>query len=222
MAEKRKMKKSPTAKKFTRMEEMPLKEKMLEDIAMMDRRGHTQFQIAHKVGLSQPMVGMYLKRIWDNYGSQAVLEVHKGVAEKIAQYREIREQAWNEWERSKNPNKKVIVEKAQRARAFAKKDGDARDDVKEFKKSLEKVRVTISREGRLGNVGYLNIIFQTLESERELLGLVVSAEEKKDEDLKQPIDWNRLYIKPTAMIEDDAVEKEIRDAATINQKEKVE
>lgn len=134
--------------KFTDTE----REILLEKVAKMDRRGYTQRQIGDELGVSQPMVSEYLKWIRERYKTYQMESREINVAEKLAQYREMRMEAWTAWERSKEDIVREIED----------------DTTTETSSKIKTVRMI---EGRLPSNEYLTTIIKCLTKEEELMGL---------------------------------------------------
>jgi transcriptional regulator with XRE-family HTH domain len=129
------------------------------EVERLDRRGYSQRQIAERLGVAPSQVCYDLKLLRKRYQDTQLAERSAAVAEKLEQYREVRREAWEAWDRSKDNKEKEIKEKisnlAQQAEAGA----------------VEKLKAVITTEGRLPGNEYLRTILETLQDERELLGL---------------------------------------------------
>jgi len=135
-------------------------------IAKMDRRGWTQYEIKEGlkdkgIDLSQGMISNYLKKIREEYREVMFLNRKEKVEEKLAQYREIRKEAWEAYDKSR--------ENAEKEQEEFGLDGD-------MEGSEVRIKRILTTEGRLPDNAYLTTIMKTLESERSLLGL----DESKD------------------------------------------
>ncbi len=128
------------------------REEIMAKVAQMDRRGYHQWDIAWALGVSQPMVGQYLKRIRERYKQEQFGSREQLLSEKIHQYREVRREAWEAWEESRKDREKTTTETTDNDRGSATK-------VKEEK------------EGRLPASEYLRLYQDALKAERELLGI---------------------------------------------------
>jgi predicted transcriptional regulator len=130
------------------------------EVERLDRRGYSQREIASRIGVAPSQVCYDLKLLRKRYRDAQLSERSAAVAEKLAQYRDIRREAWEAWERSKDNKEKEITEKvsslgAQEAAAA----------------KIEKLKAIITTEGRLPGNEYLRTILETLQNERELQGL---------------------------------------------------
>jgi predicted transcriptional regulator len=86
------------------------RERDMELMARMDRRGYSQYQIARHLGISQPQVCYDLKEIRKRYTEAISEEYRAKVEEKRQQLREVRVEAWRAWEKSKADARKVTEE----------------------------------------------------------------------------------------------------------------
>jgi predicted transcriptional regulator len=86
------------------------REEDLAKIAEMDRRGYSQMEIAAAVGMAQSTVHKELENLRRWYAERKFAERDALVAEKLAQYREIRKEAWEAYERSKEDSQKRVEE----------------------------------------------------------------------------------------------------------------
>lgn len=151
----------PTAKSKTeRHERMAL-------IAKLDKQGWHQHAIAREVGVSQPMVCILLKKIRKQYNESQYADRAEKVAEKLTQYRDLRMEAWEAWQRSKGDAYEVVEEFADNCQVI----GEAETDGQQIKR-------IVSRSGRLPNNSYLQTILQTLQAERDMLGLDETANDR--------------------------------------------
>lgn len=138
------------------------REAYLQRIAKLDRRGYSQFEIAEEVGVSQPLVSKDLKLIRTRYVEDQKKAREEYVAEKLSMYAEIRKEAWAAYDRSK----KVAVKEVEEFITTNEENVDG-----SYTSSEVRIKRIKTREGRLPANQYLTTIIQTLEAERELLGL---------------------------------------------------
>jgi predicted transcriptional regulator len=181
-------------KRFTPTE----REKVIERVAELDRQGWTGYAIAEEVGVSRPMVSIYLKRIRQRYLAEQVGHRAEQVAEKCAQYKEVRRRAWECFWKSWEDKDKTVEEEALRKAAEDAANG-------EYHSSMMLVKRVTSKEGRLPASEYLNVVINTLKAERELLGLDEAAEVNVRVGA---LDWDAL-LKGMAAVED-PLEAEVR------------
>ncbi len=135
------------------------REQALLEVARLDGLGHTTRSIAAKMGVSHTQVEYDLRIIKRRYAEATLEERHAKVTEKIAQLRDVRRRAYEEWERSRKD----------RERTTKTKTGPATDA--EGKPAGGSMKVTITTEHGLGRNEYLTTILRTLEDEADLLGL---------------------------------------------------
>lgn len=140
-------------------------------IAQLDRRGHSQHAIAAAVQISQPMVCQYLKKIRKRYEESLISNRAELVAEKLEQLREVRQEAWDAWERSKLNAVTTRVHNVKAREDAGKKGKDKLKTGRTLSESLVKLKEIVTIEGRLPASEYLGIVLKTLDAERELLGL---------------------------------------------------
>lgn len=76
------------------------REELKAGVAQLDRQGYRQMQIAVKLGISQTQVSFWLKEIRLSYKECQLASRNEVVAEKLDQYRYIRQEATEAWERS--------------------------------------------------------------------------------------------------------------------------
>ena len=172
--------------------------KAMEQIARLEGMGYTQSEIAEKMNLSQPMVHMYRKKIQREY-NDSIPDMRSGmVHEKLRQYRHVRKEAWEAWEKSKTDTAKRTVEKE-----YGKgksKDGDEPtvEDAGGML-SVTRIKKIMVREGRLPASGYLHVIMETLKAEREMLGL---DEALRVDVTAQVLDWASLLKEMSEPVQD--------------------
>lgn len=179
--------------KFTPSE----REAVLNEVARLDRWGYSQEQIGKKLAeagfatVTGGMVCNYLKEIRERYRNAAMVERHEAVLEKLALLREIRREALEAWERSKEDARRRVEKKVPPLSIDTSdlgKDAEAKRGKTKGKKGKkpklvqrpvspeEEREMLISEivdtiEGRLPANQYLATVLDTIKSERELLGL---------------------------------------------------
>lgn len=191
------------------------REEHLAKVAEMDRRGYFQSEIAKVMGVSQVSISNDLKVVRSRYKAVQVEDYDAKVNEKLAQYREIRREAWMAWELSKEASVET------RDEYVLPYDGDRADDTpgekrrkhtKEVTRDLLRIKQIVTKSGRLPNNEYLATVLKTLEAERKLLGLDVEQEQTKTSVVIVP--WEQLYIPPpvtpSATIEAEIVDLEAK------------
>lgn len=137
-------------------------------IAKYDGRGYTQTMIVGLlkrelgVDISQPMVGIYKRQVWQELARDYKHNRDEAKAQKLEQLRDVRREAWDAWVRSSEDARKTVEEYSQ---------GKEQVSPDDYITSEELVKRVETREGRLPDCAYLNTIRQTLKDERDLLGL---------------------------------------------------
>lgn len=160
------------------------REEHIETVGRMRLRGHTQHEIAKLLGISQPMVVYNEKICRQRMKARLERDQDTNIDEKRLQYEDVRREAWAAWFRSMEDADKLVEEYAV-----------SREKVRggKAKVSEELVNKIVTKEGRLPNNAYLATIMQTLQAERELLGL---DEARKVEHTVHVFDWSPLMAKP--------------------------
>ncbi|HYF23340.1 MAG TPA: hypothetical protein VD929_08080 [Caulobacteraceae bacterium] len=139
------------------------REERLTRIAEKRRLGYTLEQIGRQEGISAVMVWKEERKLIRRLQERQVSEYADYVALRCDEYRAMRKEAWKEWYRSRRDAVKLTTE-----------EGIAGGEDAE-PSSLEVMRLVkrvASREGRLAEAGYLNVILKTWEQEDRLRGFV--------------------------------------------------
>lgn len=175
------------------------RERLRAEIAALDHRGYSQEQIGAKLGMAKPTVNHHLKKIRARYRETQLEETRGSIYCKLLQYRELRREAWDAWERSKEDGVRTITERTAPLRIGKEAetvDGKGRKRPRKNAKpapgtadDLRTTRVATVVEGRLPATEYLKIIADCLKAERELLGLDAP---KKTQVMVQTLDWAAL------------------------------
>src|ERR1700690_3105196 len=153
-----------TANKLNEVQRLQVKSLILK----LDGRGWSQFQIRDElkrqlgVEISQPMVSIYRKQVWQETTTDFHANKEHAVPIKVEQLRDIRREAWSAWERSSEDASKVVLEFANQTEQVGI------DDYVTSEVMLKRIE---TKEGRLPDNAYLTTILKTLEQERQLLGL---------------------------------------------------
>jgi transcriptional regulator with XRE-family HTH domain len=82
------------------------------EIARLDRSGLTQQQIGEQLGMSQQLVSYNLRKIRHQYLKAQVINRHAIVIEKLAELKDIKREAWERYEQSKqtsSPDWRMLV-----------------------------------------------------------------------------------------------------------------
>jgi predicted transcriptional regulator len=181
--------------KFTE-DEMP---KVLERVAELDALGFSQWDIARDLGVSQPSVSGYLRKIVEEYKASRIEERRVWVFKEIKVLLWMRKEAVQAWEESKKSARKRVTKLIPPRTCYkCKGDGAASSPGKKGgkcpvclgKKILAMPpEVTKTVEGRLPEAGYLAVIAQTDRAIRDLMGLDEAT--KLDINMKT-VDWTAL------------------------------
>lgn len=178
-------------------------------IAQLDRQGYNQTEIAEFIGVSQVQVSYDLQKLrrryqadqFNQYELESVKELtpeqkRANEAKILEMHREMFIQLTQEWERSKQDAKKVVIEDA----------------------GEKGITETTTIEGRLADVAYINAGMKVLEKIAEMMGIVKPAPTKAADVnvTTNIIDWNTLAqaIPPQGTIPD-TVEAEIAKVAAL-------
>jgi len=196
----------PGGRKHTKTE----MEGVLAKVAQLDRQGCNQFQIAAAVGVTQPCVCQYLKKIRERYAETTLRERGELVAEKLAQYRDALRELHEAWEGAKKDAVTVEVEEVPVEDCAVCGGSGERPEKKVGKRvtpagpcgacngkgqigGVTKIVTTI--ENRLPAAAYFGLILRILKAERELLGLDAP---KVDKEPVTSDNWHVLldYVPP--------------------------
>lgn len=176
------------------------REERRAQVALLDRRGYTTDEIGRRIGVTRQTVINDLKVLKERYMESALDDVRAMIAYKLQQYRDIRREAWEAWERSKEDQTRTTSEYM-----IAKPDEDEKNEEPRgrgrpkkkpgealggFLDSMRKIREIVVKEGRIPANEFLTTILKTLEAERQLLGL--DPKEKGAGVNIVNIDWKSL------------------------------
>lgn len=156
--------------------------------------------MAEKLNRSQGQISKDLKIIRKRYNDSIVGSRAELVAEKKAQYRDILQEAWNEWEKSKQDAQRKVEELIKPFKKRGEEDDDESTPLElsdEDRDHLIKVKEIITTEGRIAEVAFLKIIADCLKAERDLGGL----DEPKKVDSNSTVNqfhWDLLQQVPLA------------------------
>ncbi len=161
------------------------------EIWELTQKGWNQFEIAEKLGVSQPLVSIELKKIVAErreYRLDSMEDFRDLVTD---QYRMIYKEAYEGWISSKNPSNRVTEEEVltkqpnvkegevQEVKSLGRKRRhggekgtvDKLNKVEELKAELRLVKRSKTTEGRSGAPDYLRVMAMCLDAIRELHGL---------------------------------------------------
>jgi hypothetical protein len=121
-------------------------------IIQMMRRGMTTSQIAEKMKVPINQVRYDYQQAMKRVRKDHVKDVKSLVALKLAEYSELKREAWEAWERSKEDAKIHVEEESENGLGTRNKTMDR-------------------SEGQVGDNSFLKTVASCLQAERELLGL---------------------------------------------------
>ncbi len=170
------MTKGAQGPKFTETE----REAVFEYVALLDRRGHRQYDIGRLVaekfgkGITQPRVSQMLTELRERYRASYITNTQELIAEKVAQLREVRLEAWAEYNRLDHK----ITKRTKQYELREKKDANrptgvgSKARIRQIEYEMRKVKEIVVKEGTRGKrLECLNIVMATLVEESRLLGL---------------------------------------------------
>ncbi len=175
------IKNGPDAKKpgprFTVMEREQRKARVLQ-LAVRD---YTQSMIAEMTGISQQQISIWIAEQQEQWRNGQVESREKLVAQKRAQYEEVRREAWMQWERSKEDLQKRI-------------------DASGTKGETGWTKEELVTETRLAAKTFLDIILDTYRQERALLGIDA---ERKDPGVTVNVglNWQNILVEAATQID---------------------
>lgn len=126
------------------------KELALHDLLVLMRRGLTKSEAAEKLGVNR----LQVYRDWEEILHRLNEDNQNSLVLMLAQYAEVKKEAWAAWERSKENKERTVAEKVS--------PGQAGQD------KMKAVKVT---EGHLPENSYLETVRKILDKECELRGL---------------------------------------------------
>lgn len=178
-------------------------------ITKLVRRGWTQVQIASELGIHQTMVSkewrFIVKEIQDTQSEDA--KAH--IALMLEQYAEVRREAWEAWEKSKEDHRRYSEEEYIHPPKAPTKDlsgGKKSGDSKDAPARTGGKKITKVEDGRLPGAQYLSTILECLKAERELRGLNPAKEVK----VSGTVDlWEVLMGSPSGIL--DATRDEVEE-----------
>lgn len=161
-----------------------------ERIGQMDRQGYTQTAIASVIGSSQAQVNYDLRIIRKRYAEFLVLKRKVVTAQKVEEYRDIRREAWEAYQKSKEPLIEEIEEQTITATGGYTK-------------------ITNKTKQRLPDAAYLRIIADCLAAEREMQGIDAPKRLNLKAAMASGIDFDAFADGPATEELEDVIEAEI-------------
>ncbi len=173
-----------TGPKFTDREREQRKARVLQ-LAIRDFTGA---MIAEMTGISEQQVSIWLAEQKEAWRNSVVENREQLIAQKRAQYEEVRREAWMQWERSKDDLQKRV-------------------DASGTKGDTGWTKEELVTETRLAAKTFLDIILDTYRQERALLGIDA---ERKDSGIQVNVglNWQNILVEaavqadPIAALED--------------------
>lgn len=183
-----------TGPKFTDTE----REGLYAQVAEMDRRGYTQWQIVQKladkgVNLSQSSISDYLKRIRAEYRDHRFASIDNNREEKRQQYADIRTKAWEMYEKLAEGSEMEIIEERsppQMSKGLPLRKGEPAPKTHEQLEVVLRRTIIKSSSKRVACAQFLAIIMKCLDAEREMDGLV--APKIAFVPAQATLDWDSL------------------------------
>jgi hypothetical protein len=148
-------------------------------IGRLDRRGYDVHEIADRLGISEDEVRKTIEEVHTKYMNEVMAQRAALTAEKRAQLRELRKEAWEAWERSKGDRERTVTEtrpgalcpKCKGQGKDARVKGRVCHQCSGTGRMKDSKKVIQVHEGRLPSNEYLKTIIETLREEAELLQL---------------------------------------------------
>jgi hypothetical protein len=148
-------------------------------IGRLDRRGYDIHEIADRLHISEDEVRKCVEEVHTKYMNEVMAQRAALTAEKRAQLRELRKEAWEAWERSKGDRERTVTEtrpgalcpKCKGQGKDARVKGRVCHQCSGTGRMKDSKKVIQVHEGRLPSNEYLKTIIETLREEAELLQL---------------------------------------------------
>lgn len=132
-------------------------------IANMYLRGYSQMAIAAELDISQSTVSRDIKHLFNEWLDAAAVNFDEAKARELARIDNLEVEAWQQYEASKEDFVRTVQERS------------GANLTEDQKGKVTKVRLT--KEQRLGDVKYLNVIEWCINKRVEILALVVKRHE---------------------------------------------
>jgi hypothetical protein len=126
-----------------------------EEVAQRYLRGENQYQIAEVVGVTQQQVSLDLKAIREAWLQSAIRDFDEAKSEQLAKIDVIEAEAWQAWERSRQPREVTLTEQTEGERGSRK--------------------ASVRREGRAGDPRFLERVQKCIEQRCTILGFGTPA-----------------------------------------------
>lgn len=132
-------------------------EQRQRQVAELTLKGHSQTEIAQRLGVTQPTVSNDLKSIRAAWRQASVRDFDASFSEQLEMLSLIQREAWEAWERSKGPGHTAVIQGA----------GEGEPS---------KTRQTVKRQ--TGDPRFLEQVQKCLAASRALLGLAVEGDRR--------------------------------------------
>ena len=147
--------------------------------AYLERLGYTYYDISEELGVTISQVSKWIKEVQEEYKLTRITDKERLIAEKMAQYADIRKEAWLAYLQSKNG---IVNELVQQVLARLDKLGVG-EEIGELKLNYSELPAGV----------FLRIAADALEAERELLGLDAPKQvEQKNVNQNFNLNWDAL------------------------------
>ena len=131
----------------------------------LERQGQNQYEIARRIGVTQPCIAQWIKKAREAYARSAKANMEEIVGEKLEMLRDLRREAYEAWFKSKENIRRRTKKRTLEETGDASADGDSPG------KELLVSEIIDMVEGRLPHSAYLAIVYNTIDRECKLLGL---------------------------------------------------
>ena len=176
---------------------------VLAEVAKLDMRGYPQTEIARLVGVSQPMVSAYLKQIRQQYHDARNRDAAEAIQEKLAQFRDVRNEAWLAWQKSWANVERSTEEQQLRTEYKYVQEDDGKVTKMPRGDKLKVIKLIKMVEGRLPGSQYLAIINTCLIEECKLEGLIDARTINNNQINVMAVDWSSMHGRePSAQVID--------------------
>lgn len=159
-------------------------EEFVAHVAKLTRQGYSVSDIAMMTNRSRNYISGVLKVIYERYEETRVHSRQAMIQEHLDKLADVRMEAWKAWYASMSDEEKVQEE-------YGHMDFDDPEVLAGPDQILHKLKVIISKKGRLPENAYLSSILKTFEAERKLLGLDAPKAEAEVAS-SDVLDWNSL------------------------------
>lgn len=167
-----------TGNKFTVREREQRKARVLQ-LAVRDFTG---VMIAEMTGVSEQLVSMWIAEQREAWRTSTLENREQLIAQKRAQYEEVRREAWMQWERSKEDLQKRI-------------------DASGTKGECMWTKEELVTETRLAAKTFLDIILDTYRQERALLGIDAERKDGGNINVNVGLNWQNILVEAATQID---------------------